>query len=222
MDFTLANKGETDHFQLVENRIPTGNWIGIKLFGEKSNRGAIGAKTQLLDNLGRTHYKEKTCGHGWASQNSDVLYFGLGEATTIDSFRLYWPSGLVQDIDSVKLNQYYTITEGFSPVEGIVNKPRVVTSTQLKYLPSHFDFQIFPNPNHGLMTLNVSTKKSNSLLIEVFNRLGQRVYQTKVDPIPTGSTQIPLNLKGTNSRNFLIIRLSNDTYQATQKVVLVE
>lgn len=222
MDFALANKGDTDPFQLFKNTTPSGNWIGIKLFGVQSNSHGVGAKVQLFDHLGRTHFKELTCGHGWASQNSGILYFGLGEAEALDSFKLYWPSGLIQDFDALTLNRYYTITEGSLPIEGIVFETLVSSSKELQSVPSDFDFQIFPNPNHGSMMLNVNARTQEVILVEVFDMLGKPIYQTYADLSGQKNNSIDLHLNTTKEQNFLIIRLSNGTYQATQKLILIE
>jgi hypothetical protein len=40
-----------------------------------------------------------------------VGHFGAGEATIIDTVRVEWPSGIVQEIHGVATNQFLTITE---------------------------------------------------------------------------------------------------------------
>ena len=40
-----------------------------------------------------------------------TAHFGLGEATLIDSIEVRWPSGIVQTLDDVAVNQYLAIQE---------------------------------------------------------------------------------------------------------------
>ena len=39
------------------------------------------------------------------------VHFGLGDATIIDTLRVEWPSGQVQEVSDVAANQFLTITE---------------------------------------------------------------------------------------------------------------
>ena len=72
------------------------------------------------------------------------------------------------------------------------------------------------------MTLNVYMKKRKPILIQVFDLLGKVIYENKMDELSPGSNQIVLDLDLKVSTNLLIIRLSNYTYLATQKVTLLD
>ena len=39
------------------------------------------------------------------------VHFGLGDATIIDTLRIEWPSGQVQEMRNVAGNQFLTVTE---------------------------------------------------------------------------------------------------------------
>lgn len=71
------------------------HWLKIVLVGTKSNREGLGAKVRLRAN-GQiyTHFNDGKS--GYLSQSDLPLYFGLGEATKIDSIEVDWPSGRKQ------------------------------------------------------------------------------------------------------------------------------
>jgi len=52
--------------------------------------------------------------HGGGDGNAQAdmrVHFGLGDATTIDTLRIEWPSGHVQEMSDVAANQFLTIIE---------------------------------------------------------------------------------------------------------------
>ena len=44
-------------------------------------------------------------------QNSNILHFGLGSATTVDHIEIAWPSGRTQEFLNVAANQIITVRE---------------------------------------------------------------------------------------------------------------
>jgi hypothetical protein len=55
--------------------------------------------------------REISGGDGNGNQQSLNAEFGLGDATTIDTVRVEWPSGTVQEMHDVAPRQFVTITE---------------------------------------------------------------------------------------------------------------
>lgn len=79
------------------------NWIGVRLVGSESNRDGLGAIVRLhAGDLAQTRFHDGKS--GYLSQSSMPLYFGLGEATTVDKAEVVWPSGAIQ-----------TVSEGLEP-----------------------------------------------------------------------------------------------------------
>ncbi len=116
------NDGDLDLFvanglgsnSLYQNNGNSNHWINIRLVGAVSNTAAIGAKVKIKATIGGKsvwQMQEISGQTGGASQNSLNAEFGLGTATMIDSIRVQWPSGLVQDTTNVVVNQFLTITE---------------------------------------------------------------------------------------------------------------
>jgi hypothetical protein len=50
-------------------------------------------------------------GGSYLSAHDPRLNFGLGKRETIDSVEIRWPSGKVQQLKGLKVNQILTVTE---------------------------------------------------------------------------------------------------------------
>jgi enediyne biosynthesis protein E4 len=89
-------------------------WLNIRLTGRISNRSAIGTKIRVLASIAgkpREQLREISGGGAYLAQNSLEAMFGLGDATIIDSVRIEWPSGIVQELRSVAARQFLSFTE---------------------------------------------------------------------------------------------------------------
>jgi hypothetical protein len=96
---------------VLRNDQATGNhWIRLKLVGSRSNRDAIGAQVKLTAG-GRTVYRYVSAARSYLSQVELPVTFGLGNATTIDSIEIMWPSGSRQSIAGLGVDQMHTIVE---------------------------------------------------------------------------------------------------------------
>lgn len=51
-------------------------------------------------------------GGSFESSNDQRLHFGLGQATTVDSVEIHWPSGAVEHVKLPAVNRYFVIEEG--------------------------------------------------------------------------------------------------------------
>lgn len=93
--------------------------------GVASNRSAIGAKVWILATIrGKTFWqlREVSGGSGYCSQNDLRAHFGLGDATVVETVRVEWPSGIIQELGNVSANQFLTITE---QQRGVTTAPRL-------------------------------------------------------------------------------------------------
>ena len=75
------------------------HWLKVVLVGTVSNRDGLGATVRLRAG-GQTYMKYNDGKSGYLSQSSLPLYFGLGDATKIDSVEVTWPSGRKQILTS--------------------------------------------------------------------------------------------------------------------------
>ncbi|MBX2890168.1 MAG: VCBS repeat-containing protein [Saprospiraceae bacterium] len=95
------------------------NFFGLTLRGVQSNRSAVGTKVQLHSALG-TQTREVRAGESYGIMNSMQIHFGMGQLTTIDSVKVYWPSGTVDALYAPVVNQYLTLEEGGCIVPPVV------------------------------------------------------------------------------------------------------
>ena len=173
------NDGDLDLFatqwdqnnHLYANNGNNNNWVNIKCIGVKSNTSAIGAKIRLKANINGSpiwQLREISGQNGMRTQNSLNAEFGLGDATVIDSIIIKWPSGIIQILTDVDLNQFLTITEQ-SQISVSIDKINVFIGDSVN-IPINVDFPseklydsaelTFSGYQNGLEFIGVDTSSS--------------------------------------------------------------
>jgi enediyne biosynthesis protein E4 len=98
LDLFVANVGGQNNF-LYQNDGNKKSRISIKGIGTTSNRSAIGTKIKVKATIGgstRWQTRQISSANGW--DGSDLrAYFGLGDASIIETLRIEWPSGVIQE-----------------------------------------------------------------------------------------------------------------------------
>jgi hypothetical protein len=92
------------------------NWVAVRAIGVKSNRSGIGAVVKVISD-DRAQMAEVRSGGSYYSQNDLRVHFGLGQAMKIKSIEVRWPSGAVDQINDVNVNQAVQIKEGAGMVK---------------------------------------------------------------------------------------------------------
>ena len=101
-DRLFLNDGNSNHF------------MNVGLRGIESNINGIGARIEMYGVWGK-QIREVRSGEGYGIHNSMHRHFGLGQATSVDSIVVRWPSGIVQTIDNiVGVDQFLTICEYYN------------------------------------------------------------------------------------------------------------
>ncbi len=86
------------------------HWVRVAPQGLHSNRPGVGTKVEVK--AGRLWQKtEVTAGSGYLSQGSLLAHFGLGPRERVDSIRLLWPGGVLQDEVQVKADAQLAVQE---------------------------------------------------------------------------------------------------------------
>jgi enediyne biosynthesis protein E4 len=88
----------------------TNHWIIIKPKGTISNRCAVGAKVRVLATIQGQETWQLRQISGWYLDDFRA-HFGLGDATKITTLRIEWPSGTVQELTNVAVDQILNVTE---------------------------------------------------------------------------------------------------------------
>ena len=104
------------------------NWIKVRTIGTKSNRSGIGARLVCVTHVpgeSKPHRQidEVRSGGGYFSQSDLRVHFGLAKAEKVDVLEVHWPSGQIDTMKDVKVNQLVFVKEGLG-INRAVQFPR--------------------------------------------------------------------------------------------------
>jgi hypothetical protein len=119
---------------LLRNEGNGNHYLKVRCIGTVSNRDAIGTKVRVFAKIfGEEVQQLRSVSSSGRITTLDV-HFGLGDATTIDTLRIEWPSGIVQEFQDVAVDQFLTIEEPLAdPVLAI---PTWISPTELQIVLS--------------------------------------------------------------------------------------
>jgi len=86
------------------------SWLQVRLEGRRSNRDGIGAKVYVQAGDWRG-FQQVKAGTGYQSCSQKAPFFGLADATRVDRLEIRWPSGQVQVLENVPVNQILRVVE---------------------------------------------------------------------------------------------------------------
>jgi hypothetical protein len=116
--FTLGNSSGSSNVNrpnyLYHNAGNSNGWLEVKCVGTVANRSAIGTRIRARATIGGKTFwqvRELKSSAGWDLAAPLVAHFGLGNATKVETLRIEWPSGTVQELHDVSPRQIVTITE---------------------------------------------------------------------------------------------------------------
>ena len=159
------NDGYLDVFNgnsLFQNTSSGNNWLKVVTIGTTSNINGIGARVEITSALG-TQIRDVQSGTGFRYMGSLNTYFGLGENTNISTLTIYWPSGTVDIMNNVSVNQSLVVTEG---------------QTLSAEIYSMNQISVFPNPAIDSIEIKCDYSLENAI-ISVFDLNGRRVLNYK-------------------------------------------
>ena len=145
------------------------NWITLKLVGTQSNKSAVGARVEVMaGNL--KQIDEVRAGSSYASMHPLDLEFGLGQMNVIDSIAIHWPSGVVQQLTNVGVNQILSIVEP-TDITNVERNDKVSRGN-----PNGFTLlQNFPNPFNNGTRIQYQLTQSGFVSLHITNLLGQEI-----------------------------------------------
>ncbi|MCH8010807.1 MAG: VCBS repeat-containing protein [Candidatus Marinimicrobia bacterium] len=206
LDLFVANFGENNF--LYRNNGNSNNWVNIKFIGTVSNTSAIGAKVRLKTTINGTSFwqmREITGQTGYAE-------FGLGDATLIDSIKIEWPSGIVQDTTNLAVNQFITIIE-----EGEVR-----VSDENVGIPTVFALHLnYPNPFNPVTTLRYDLPERAEVVLTVYDILGREVETILNRHMDSGYHTVQWSA-GNVSTGIYFVRMESGNFTQTQKVMVLK
>jgi hypothetical protein len=113
LDFVVVNNGGTAQLGFNETE-SKGNFVGLILEGDKSNRSAIGAR--LVATIGKNKIERQIQGaQSYLSVSDFRVHFGLGNAEKIDTLEVFWPGGSKQTVSGIEAGKYYLLKQDKEP-----------------------------------------------------------------------------------------------------------
>jgi hypothetical protein len=112
LDLVVNNiNDEAAIYQNKERQINKENthYSQVVLEGDALNKNGLGAFITLYYDKGQKQVWENTPYRGYLSTVQNIAQFGLGKINTIDSIKVEWPSGQLQLIKNVKVDEKLTI-----------------------------------------------------------------------------------------------------------------
>ncbi len=106
----IVTNNFNDRPYYFRNKITPQNYVAFKLNGTRSNHDAIGAVARVFVGDQILTRQVNPAG-GYLSQSSKTLHFGLGQRDHIDRIEITWPSGAIQNLETLPINTMHHIVE---------------------------------------------------------------------------------------------------------------
>ena len=185
--FVARTQNENQDNVLYRNDATNGNhWLKVRCTGTTSNRSAIGARIRILASINGlpVHQMRTITGQtGYCGQSLKV-HFGLGNAVTVDSLEVLWPSGTVDHYAGVAANGLLEITEGETvPVE----ESGSVLPLRIRLYPN------YPNPFNPSTTIRFDLNTTSFVRMNLYDMLGRRVAELVHGMLPAGVHRVSVS-----------------------------
>ncbi len=206
---------------LFQNDGNGNNWINIKLVGVVSNTSAIGAIVKAkatIDGKPTWQMRQVSGQTGYRTQNSLNAEFGFRDAVTVDSILIKWPSGRIQVLENLAINQFLEVVED-STIVGIEH--------DLRYIPTEFSLeQNYPNPFNPVTTISFALPVAGNISLIIYDLNGWEIMRWDEEVPQGGYYQKQWNGKNLNggqvSSGVYLYRLIAGDFVQTRKMVLLK
>ena len=109
IDILINNNDQMSAF--YQNNIATTNhYLLVKLQGGIDNIDAVGAKIEATINGSTTLTRTVSLGNNYLSTEPTMQHFGLGAASIIDTLKVTWPDGTINNYLNVPADQFLVLT----------------------------------------------------------------------------------------------------------------
>jgi hypothetical protein len=221
-DVIVTNGGISDTWRnfFYRNDQNLNKWIALQCKGTVSNTLAIGTVVRVKATIaGKAAWQMKQISGqtGFWGQNSLDTEFGLGDATTVDSLVIKWPSGIVQTLTNIASNQFLKIVE-----------EQTTRTSEEQYMSTPTGYNLadnYPNPFNPESTIEYELPQAGLVRFEVFNLLGQKIKTLIDQNQDAGIHHIVWN--GNNdlgeavASGIYLYRIEANNFQATKRMLLI-
>ena len=117
----LDNDGDTDVLvtnsngpaRLFLNQVGSRNhWLGLQLISKNAGRYALGAQVKIVISKNNFRWRRVRTDGSYLSANDPRVLVGLGGAAAVETVRVLWPDGTVEEWKGTPVDQYVTLREG--------------------------------------------------------------------------------------------------------------
>lgn len=114
------------------------NYLKVKLIGEKNNINAVGTKVTIKSDK-QIFYLEQSPIRGFQSTVDNIMHFGLGEISSIDSLIVDWYYGKRSVLTDIPVNQIVIIDEKEAQMTELNEKRKKKNKTLFKNVSKTID-----------------------------------------------------------------------------------
>ncbi len=194
--FTAKNNyfGGNNSFFLNDGN--NNNWLKIKLEGDYlyHNTQAFGAKVFVYATIfGQPVMQMREVntqtGGGQGGQNDVVQFFGMGDATVVDSVVVQW--------------MFYEFKQTNVSVNQTIDMGLIISGVSENYSEKDFNLSVFPNPASDQINLNFALTKNTFLQIRILDMNGKLLNTIPSVELTKGNHKLILDLK--NAANIQLV-----------------
>ncbi|MGV3697430.1 FG-GAP-like repeat-containing protein [Flavobacterium sp.] len=172
-------------------------WLNVNLRGIQSNRNGIGARIEIYGSWGK-QIRDVQSGTGFQNMSTITAHFGLGQATTINQIIIRWPSGTVDTLNNVNVNQKLLVVEGSTLGVNSFNNGV---------------YSIYPNPAQNVVNIQLKDNLDITLTsASVYDLTGKVVLTT------TNLNQ-PINVEKLATGTYILSVTDSQNKSYTQKFI---
>ncbi|NNE44082.1 MAG: T9SS type A sorting domain-containing protein, partial [Gemmatimonadetes bacterium] len=203
--------------RLYRNEGTSNGWLHVSLEGSVSNRSGIGAVIRAYAVIGGQPVQQvrEVVGGPTAFEFQRELraHFGLGDAAVVDSVVVEWPSGAVQRLTGVAVDQSLVVQEA------------AAVGTPLPQSGAVPALRVSPNPFRGRTDVSLALAAPGPVRITVFDVTGRAVRRLADGEWPAGTVRIPWDGRDGAGRAvapgiYFIRLLGSESTDAVKTVVL--
>ena len=215
LDILVVNVNQHTSGDPVENillfRNESGNeqnWLQVDLEGTVSNRDAFGAYLRIV--VGdRSWVHDYNGGFGsHNSQHGSTAHFGLGDAQTVDSLMISWPSGEETILTDLAANQRIKVTE-----EGSVNTHNLPEAGTMSLTTQ-------PNPFADVLQIQIELEQSEKVDVEVFDVHGRKLAVLASQNFIAGAHSLTWEPSpDLGQSGVYLVRITSESQSITQSVI---
>ena len=185
------------------------NYINVKLHGCPNLKDPKGTRVCLYTSQGMQtrYFGNNKGGNGAFDQASNILHFGIGTSTAVDSIKVFWTNGGIT-------KHYPTI----NTINHLYQLPSCNPATGIISLDNNKGINIYPNPTTEHLIVEFSNEDIlANCSLKITNALGQVVLSTQLNNL---STNVNLNNLISKEIYFVYIIDSQNNIVDIKKIVL--